>query len=47
MHEDHLKGLTGGDSNDYQNMPNLAWDYGKIYCSEITFRLMLLRFPNL
>ena len=49
MHEDHLKGLIGNsESNEaYQNMPNLAWNYGLIYCSEITNRLMILRFPNL
>ena len=43
MHEDHLGGLTKGD----YNQPDTEWCYGSIYCSEITYRLMLLRFPNL
>ena len=43
MHEDHLGGLTRGD----YNAPDTEWSHGSIYCSEITYRLMLLRFPNL
>jgi hypothetical protein len=49
MHEDHLRGLSGSptDGNKFEISPNLAWDYGQIYCTTITYRMMLLRFPNL
>ena len=46
MHEDHLKGLVG-DVENTASKPNLTWDYGTIYCCTMTYRLMLLRFPNL
>ena len=47
MHEDHLKGLTGGEYGNADRAPNLNWNYGPIYCSSVTHRIMLLRFPNL
>ena len=46
MHEDHLKGLVG-NTHDPDAKPDITWDYGSIYCSALTHRLMLLRFPNL
>ena len=46
MHEDHLRGLTG-EAGGSEHSPNISWDYGKIYCTQATFRLMLVRFPNL
>lgn len=42
MHEDHLVGLS---ERNYK--PNLNWDYGQIYCSTLTQRICLLRFPHL
>jgi Cft2 family RNA processing exonuclease len=35
IHSDHLKGLSN------------SWDYGIIYCSQITANLILNKFPNL
>ena len=50
MHEDHLKGLPGvmqyGSHND-SFLQQHEWDHGIIYCHEITYRLMLLRWPYL
>lgn len=46
MHEDHLKGLNGGIGvGDFQ--ANVHWNFGPIYCSDVTYRMMLLRFPHL
>ena len=46
MHEDHLKGLNGGIGvGDFS--PNVHWNFGPIYCSAATHRMMLLRFPHL
>ena len=41
MHADHLRGLT----NEFE--PDINWNYGPIYCSDVTYRMMLLRFPHL
>lgn len=41
MHADHLGGLT----RDWQ--PVMSWNYGPIYCSEPTYKMMLLRFKHL
>lgn len=41
MHYDHLGGLT----KNYA--PLLDWNYGPIYCTEVTYELMMLRFQNL
>jgi Cft2 family RNA processing exonuclease len=46
MHEDHLRGLM----NDYHAKdkgPDTKWSNGKIYCSHVTYRLMMLRFEHL
>ena len=42
MHEDHLRGLSG-----MSHEPILGWNYGPIYLSDMTHRMMLLRFPHL
>ena len=49
MHEDHLKGLITETVSGYYKFrgPDLDWNYGNIYCSTVTHRLMLLKFPNL
>lgn len=55
-HEDHMKGLIIESKETKKTKSGWAyktrhidydWNYGKLYCSVITHRLVLLKFPNL
>jgi len=47
MHADHLGGLSGDEEARDKFGPKLDWNYGKIFCSQVTHRMMILRFPHL
>jgi len=46
-HEDHLGGLTAPSRHTSYNVPKQEWNYGKIYTSEVSAKLLLHRFPHL
>jgi Cft2 family RNA processing exonuclease len=48
-HEDHLTGLNKGGNygGGAAMMPRLDWNFGKIYTSEVSAKILLFRFPHL
>jgi len=48
-HEDHLTGLNKGGSygGGAAMMPRLDWNFGTIYTSEVSAKILLYRFPHL
>ena len=47
MHLDHIRGLLCDYHTENKNNPDKHWNNGKIYCSQISYRILMLEFQHL